>query len=152
MATLETIQLNYPHAPQANAIEAFNKVLPQIKSAILASRKHWDQHEPRMWSRVQELKDEELVGFTIEDDLYLVRSAPTTYGTIILGKIRIPAVNDDEGEGYVHVRIHDPPNRGTEDIIFHSIFTDEGTRDEDGQASVYRAVQTKERELEFFHE
>ena len=33
-----------------------------------------------------------------------MRSAPTTYGTIILGKIRIPAVKDDEGEGFIHVR------------------------------------------------
>jgi hypothetical protein len=30
---------------------------------------------------------------------------------IILGKIRLPAVHDELGEGFVHVRIHDPPNR-----------------------------------------
>jgi len=33
-----------------------------------------------------------------------VRSAATSYGNIILGKIKLPAVNDDEGEGFIHVR------------------------------------------------
>ena len=57
-----------------------------------------------MWSRVSSLSDSELVGFDLSSDLIQVRSAPTSYGTIILGKIRIPAVNDDLGEGFVHVR------------------------------------------------
>jgi hypothetical protein len=86
-----------------------------------------------MWKRAAGVSDHELANFTLEKDLVLVRSAPTSYGTIILGKIRIPAINDGLGEGFVHVRsasdsimssmaqspfsfdsdrrIHDPPNR-----------------------------------------
>lgn len=68
-------------------------------------------HMNRMWSRASGISDDDLVRFTIEKDLVEVRSGLTTYGTIILGKIRLPAVNDDLGEGFVHVRIHDPPDR-----------------------------------------
>lgn len=64
-----------------------------------------------MWSRAAGISDNDLVNFTIKDDLVEVRSGPTSYGTIIFGKIRLPAVNDDLGEGFMHVRIHDPPNR-----------------------------------------
>jgi len=67
--------------------------------------------------------------FPSQNDLVEVRSGATSYGTIIFGKIRLPAVKDEQGEGYVHVRcvllliidkwrlklpaprIHDPPNR-----------------------------------------
>jgi hypothetical protein len=105
-----------------------------------------------MWSRAAGISDEKLVGFTLKDDLVIVRSASVSYGTIILGKIRIPAINDAEGEGYIHVRIHDPPNRGNEDVKFHSIFTDEGKKNADGHPTTWRAVQTKETPLEFFNE
>ena len=57
-----------------------------------------------MWSRADGISNEDLVAFTIAEDLVECRSAPTSYGTIILGKIKLPAVNDAEGEGYVHVR------------------------------------------------
>jgi hypothetical protein len=131
-ATSEQINLNDAHPPRDNAITAFKVVVPAIKSAILKSRKDWDIHEPKMWSRAKGISDNRLVDFDIENDLVEVRSAATSYGTIILGKIRIPAINDNEGEGFVHVRsspafmsywgptilmnflpsrIHDPPNR-----------------------------------------
>jgi len=58
-----------------------------------------------MWSRAAHLSDAELTSFNIEDDLVEIRSVPTSYGVIILGKIRIPAINDEKGEGFVHVRI-----------------------------------------------
>lgn len=105
-----------------------------------------------MWSRAAGLSDHELTSFKIEEDLVLVRSAPVSYGTIILGKIRIPAVKDEEGEGFVHVRIHDPPNRGTEDVLFHSLFTDEGPKGADGHVIRWRAIQTDDVPLEFFNE
>jgi hypothetical protein len=152
MASNEQISLNDAHPPNANAIEAFNILLPTIKSEILKSRRHWDKHEPKMWSRAKGISDAELTNFTIEDDLVEVRSAGTSYGQIILGKIRIPAVNDEEGEGYVHVRIHDPPNRGRDDVLFHSLFTDEGNRDIDGRPTTWRAIQTNDVPLEFFNE
>ncbi|KAF5351641.1 hypothetical protein D9756_007544 [Leucocoprinus leucothites] len=74
MASTEQVDLNEPHAPRENAIEAFNAVLPQIKNEIIKSRKDWDKHEPRMWSRAAELSDDELTKFTIENDLISVRS------------------------------------------------------------------------------
>ncbi|KAF8348346.1 hypothetical protein F5887DRAFT_643089 [Amanita rubescens] len=152
MATAEILDFNNPHTPRENAIEAFNVVLHVIKSEVIKSRHHWNKHEPRMWSRAASLTDHELTDFTIKNDLVLVRSAATSYGTIILGKIRIPAVNDDEGEGFIHVRIHDPPNKGDEDVRFHSLFTDEGNRDVDGHPTTWRAIQTSGTPLEFFNE
>jgi hypothetical protein len=70
-----------------------------------------------MWSRAKHLSDEELAGFTFTKerskydkekhgsrgdggDLVLVDNAATSYGEVILGKIRIPAITD----GYIHVR------------------------------------------------
>ncbi|KAF5393423.1 hypothetical protein D9757_000773 [Collybiopsis confluens] len=152
MASSEEINLNEPHAPHPNSLEAFGRVINDIKKSVYLSRKDWDKHEPKMWARAAGISDKELVDFTLENDLIVVRSAAVSYGTIILGKIRIPAINDSEGEGYIHVRIHDPPNRGTEDVKFHSIFTDEGNKTADGQPTTWRAVQTKDTPLEFFNE
>jgi len=143
MATEETITLNPPHAPHPNAIEAFSAVLHTIKAEIIKSRHDWNIHERRMWSRASHLSDAELTAFNLSTDLAEIRSAVTSYGTIIFGKIRIPATKDELGEGFIHVRIHDPPNRGTEDVIFHSLFTDE---------KVWRAIQTEGTPLEFFNE
>jgi hypothetical protein len=64
-----------------------------------------------MWARAAGISDHDLVNFDIKKELVEVRAGPTAYGVIILGKIRLPAVNDDLGEGFVHVRIHDPPDR-----------------------------------------
>ncbi|KXN91060.1 hypothetical protein AN958_03127 [Leucoagaricus sp. SymC.cos] len=64
-----------------------------------------------MWSRAAGLSDGELTDFSIEKNLTEVRSGATSYGNIIFGKIQIPAINDAEGVGSIHVRIHDPPNR-----------------------------------------
>ncbi|RPD60053.1 hypothetical protein L226DRAFT_534996 [Lentinus tigrinus ALCF2SS1-7] len=152
MADAEQIDLNAPHAPTDKAFEAFEVVEHTIKSEILKSRHDWDKHEPRMWSRAQGVSNEDLVAFSIRDDVVEIRSAPTSYGTIILGKIRLPAINDAEGEGYIHVRIHDPPNRGTEDVVFHSLWTDEGNRDADGRPTTWRAIQNRDTPLEFFNE
>ncbi|RDB24770.1 hypothetical protein Hypma_007699 [Hypsizygus marmoreus] len=150
MATTETITLNAPHAPHENAIEAFTIILPTLKKAIIKSRHDWDKHEPKMWSRAAGLSNEALTKFDIKKDLVEIRSGVTAYGTVILGKIRIPAIKDDEGEGFIHVRIHDPPNRGAEDVIFHSLFTDE--RHKEGEPSIWRAIQTADTPLEFFNE
>ncbi|KAM5531584.1 hypothetical protein V8D89_014753 [Ganoderma adspersum] len=152
MASAEQVDLNAPHPPHENAIEAFISVEHTIKTEILKSRHHWEKHEPRMWSRAEGIPDHELVTFTIHKDLVEIRSGATSYGTIILGKIRLPAVNDAEGEGYIHVRIHDPPNRGAEDVLFHSLWTDEGNRDADGHPTTWRAIQNRDIPLEFFNE
>jgi hypothetical protein len=104
IASIEQLSFNAAHPPKQNAIEAFNAVLHTIKAEIVKSRHDWDKHEPRMWARVAGLSNHDLVNFTIEKDLVLVRSAWASYGTIILGKIRLPSVHDDLGAGYVHVR------------------------------------------------
>ncbi|KDQ53455.1 hypothetical protein JAAARDRAFT_39139 [Jaapia argillacea MUCL 33604] len=152
MASAEEVILNAPHSPPTKAIEAFHEVVHDIKAAIIASRHHWNKHEPKMWSRATGITDHELVAFDIAKDLVQCRSGPTSYGTIIFGKIRLPAVNDEEGEGFVHVRIHDPPNRGIDDIKFHSLFTDEGNRNAEGHPTTWRAIQTIDTPLEFFNE
>ncbi|KAH7344844.1 hypothetical protein B0J17DRAFT_624129 [Rhizoctonia solani] len=155
----DTVALSEPHPPTSRAIEAFNQVLPKIKLAVTSSRRDWNLHEPRMWARASGLSDNELTKFVIEDDLIEVRAGSTAYGTIVLGKIRISGIKDEEGEGFIHVRIHDPPNKallgalqGTDDVIFHSLFTDEGNRDADGRPTTFRAIQTRETPLEFFNE
>ncbi|KAI0066092.1 hypothetical protein BV25DRAFT_1849665 [Artomyces pyxidatus] len=152
MATEETVTFNAPHAPHPNALEAFHTVQHAIKAAIVKSRHDWDKHEPRMWSRAASLSDAELTTFNLNHDLVEIRSGPTSYGTILLGKIRIPAVHDDLGEGFIHVRIHDPPNRGTEDVVFHSLFTDEGHKDAEGHPKTWQAIQPADVPLEFFNE
>ncbi len=43
-------------------------------------------------------------------------------------------------------------NQGTEDVVFHSLFTDEGNRDEEGRPTTWRAIQTRDTPLEFFNE
>ncbi|KIJ67949.1 hypothetical protein HYDPIDRAFT_173679 [Hydnomerulius pinastri MD-312] len=145
--TLPHLTLNDPHKPHQNAIDAFKHVLHEIKHAIRESRRTYA--EPMMWSRAAGLSDHQLVDFEIEKDLVLVRAAVVSYGTIILGKIRIPAVNDELGEGYVHVRIHDP---GEKEVTFHSILTLEDNRDADGHPHLWRAVQPDDYPLEFFNE
>jgi hypothetical protein len=151
-ASEEQLNFNDAHAPKENALEAFTLVLPKIKYELIKSRHDWDAHEPRMYSRLQGISDEEFTSFDLTKDLVQVRSASTTYGQIVLGKIRIPAVRDAQGEGFVHVRIHDPPNKGTEDVTFHSIFTDEIRENIGDQPSDYRAIQVAEKPLEFFNE
>lgn len=103
-ASEEQLSFNDPHSPSANALEAFSVVERIIKEEIVKSRHHWDKHEPRMWSRAARIPDHELTDFNFREDLVLVSSAATTYGTIILGKVRVPAIDDDQGPGFIHVR------------------------------------------------
>jgi len=42
--------------------------------------------------------------------------------------------------------------QGTQDITFHSIFTDEGNRDQDGHPTTWRAIQSIDTPLAFFNE
>lgn len=74
----------------------------------MTQRATWRLHHSsgrRMWSRASKVSDADLVNFTIKKDLVEVRAGATSYGTIVLGKIRIPALTTtEEGEGFVHVR------------------------------------------------
>lgn len=103
LASTDTVTLNPPHPPQPRAIEAFKEgkaitaarqvydnfqplgtssVLPKIQLAIISSRRDWNNHEPRMWSRASGLDDAVLTSFEIENDLVEVRAGGTAYGTI----------------------------------------------------------------------
>lgn len=75
IATAEVVTLNPPHKPHPNAIQAFDKILPTIKSEIIKSRHQWNKHEPKMWSRAQGISDQEITNFTIENELVLVSGA-----------------------------------------------------------------------------
>jgi hypothetical protein len=104
-ASEESLSFNKPHRPAENALELFSTgLVTTIKHEIIKSRRDWNAHEPKMWSRAAHLSDHDLTHFSIDKDLVLVSSAVTSYGTIVLGKIRIPAINDDQGEGFIHVR------------------------------------------------
>ncbi|KAJ6499107.1 hypothetical protein C8R45DRAFT_925770 [Mycena sanguinolenta] len=107
--------------------------------------------------------------------------AETSYGPMIFGKIRIRAIKldsagelvpsevkkdahgkievemknghiDDDKLGFIHVRIHDPPGEGIENVKFHSLFTDEGHDALGDDNGYYRAIQVNSKPLEFFNE
>ncbi|ORY69448.1 hypothetical protein BCR35DRAFT_308038 [Leucosporidium creatinivorum] len=147
MADSTSVELNAEHSPKPNAVRAFGVVNQQIKHEWIKLRHHWDKHEPRMFASAKDLSDQQLAEWDLEKDLVAIRAGSTAYGTIIFGKIRIPALED----GYVHVRIHDGTEKGQDDVVFHSIFTDE-IRNEEGKIIDYRAVQSGEKALEWFSE
>lgn len=102
-ASEEQIVFTDTHKPHPNSVEAFSVVLPEIRTAIVRSRREWDEHEPRMWARATGISDHQLIGdINLERDLVLVRSGETTYGRILLGKLRV-GTNDNDA-GYIHVR------------------------------------------------
>lgn len=96
--------LSDARAPTAEDIAVFESVDKEIKHEIRKSRHHWNKHEPRMWQRASGLTDEQLLEFSLATDLVLVRSGEVAYGKIFFGKIKIPAISDDQGEGFIHVR------------------------------------------------
>ncbi|KAJ7680518.1 hypothetical protein DFH06DRAFT_1278526 [Mycena polygramma] len=172
MATLEQLDFSPPHPPKERAAEAFEHVAHEIKAAIVASRRDWDKHEPKMWALASQTSDHDLTHFTIKNDLVVVRSAVASYGNILLGKIRIRAIKldsagqlvpgevekdphgeiDDDKLGFIFVRIHDSPGDGVENVKFHSLFTEEGKDKEGHNNGVYRAIQLNSTPLEFFNE
>jgi len=147
MASKEEVSLNEPHKPQDNAIEAFKNVEHDIKEGIRKSMERWSHHEPRMWERAAGISEHDLLNFHVnKENLVLVRSGLTSYGTVIFGKIKLPKIDD----AFVHVRIQDPPGEGVQNMIFHSIFLNIGERDADGHAQYYRAIQTDDTPLDWF--
>lgn len=107
IASEETVSFSAPHAPHENAIKAYGNVLDNIKQAVEENRELW-RATPEMWSRAEGITTDKLLGDLTADSIgkYLVeiRSGPTSYGTILLGKIKIPNFKDDLGEGFLHVR------------------------------------------------
>ncbi|KAF8308198.1 hypothetical protein DL93DRAFT_2087204 [Clavulina sp. PMI_390] len=143
MADAESVTLNAPHAPRPAAKEAFEKIKRKVAEEVIKSRHDWDKHEPRMWARAKGLSDSELTSFDVERDLVEVRTGETPYGTLIFGKIHIPAVSDDQGKGFIHVRIHHTPGDAEDQVKFHSLRTEE---------SIWTAVLPDSFPLDFFNE
>lgn len=90
------------------------------------------------------LDNEQLTNFSA-DDLRSVRVAQSAYGIHIFGKVRLPEL-PESGPAYIHVRFF--IGGGDEPAKLHSIHTEE--RDEAGGGKTYRAVFTKDDELEWF--
>ncbi|KAG1770487.1 hypothetical protein EDD22DRAFT_866244 [Suillus occidentalis] len=103
-ASEEQIVLDDAHVPGEDAKNAFDEVAEAIKESIKKSRRSWKiHHESSMWARAAGLSDDELTSFS-RDDLVQVRNGQASYGHVIFGKLRLPAVNDKLGEGFIHVR------------------------------------------------
>ncbi|KAE8233939.1 hypothetical protein CF326_g1022 [Tilletia indica] len=158
MASAEDIKLSAEHPPTERAIAAFTTIESKIKSQIIKSRSDWNKHEPRMWAATEGLNEEQLSDWSAAKDLVGIRAGSVSYGVIIFGRIRIPALSSP---GYVFVRIFDPSDeaRSDRDVEFHSLFTNEirnpATADEPGKENEivdYRAIQTDDDKLEFFNE
>ncbi|KNF03423.1 hypothetical protein PSTG_03364 [Puccinia striiformis f. sp. tritici PST-78] len=154
MATEATLEkpLNDAHPPNEHAFQLFDNCAATIRHELIKLRHHWDKHEPRMFSRAGSILDQDLGHFNINEDLTLIRAGMTSYGSVVFGKIRLPAVRDDEGEGFIHVRLHDPPGEGNQDAIFHSILTDEIKDTDTGHITSYKAIMRKEDPLVWFNE
>ena len=52
------------------------------------------------------LTDAQLADFDVGRDLVGVRTAETSYGVIVFGKVRVP-LRDGEGQAFIHVRCVD---------------------------------------------
>jgi len=144
--------LNEPHPPNERGVQLFQNCASTIRNELVKLRHHWDKHEPRMFARAASISDHDLCRFNIPDHLELIRAGKTSYGDVVLGKIRLPALNDAEGNGFIHVRLHDPPGEGNHDVIFHSILTDEVKDPNSGHITSYRAIMRKDDPLMWFNE
>lgn len=80
MADATSLELTPAHVPSAKAVSAFEKLSSRISQELVRSRKHWDAHEPRMYSRVADIPDAQ---FAQLGDLVAVRAGQTAYGTIV---------------------------------------------------------------------
>ncbi|KAH9819234.1 hypothetical protein DFH28DRAFT_1022848 [Melampsora americana] len=166
MTTEDTLTrpLNETHSPDERGLQLFDHLSSKIKHELIRLRHHWDNHEaahgmffqkiswsqPRMFARSQGVSDHDLVDFDIKHDLVSIRSGQTSYGTVVFGKIRIPAVKDQDGVGFIHVRVHDPPGNEMSDVILHAILTEEVK--ENGSTVDYRAIMRQDDPLTWFDE
>ena len=79
MADANSVPLSEPHSPKPATLEAFKTAFHDIKNGFHKARKHWDEHEPEMFSRVKGFTDHELLeGVNVEKDLVQVRIGETS--------------------------------------------------------------------------
>ncbi|KAJ4008332.1 hypothetical protein NW766_009324 [Fusarium irregulare] len=131
MATAETVDLGPAHPPKEDSIVAFEQILPELKKKLVHLRHDYNNHD--------------LVGFSA-DEFEQVRVATSAYGIHLFGKLRIPAMTDPSGPAYIHFRVF--IGGGDEPPKLHSIHTEE--REDSSGGKTYRAVFTKNDELEWF--
>ncbi|KAI5810102.1 hypothetical protein DFH27DRAFT_538103 [Peziza echinospora] len=137
MATAETVELGPPHFPKEGSITAFNALLPQIRKKLIVMRHKHGKHDKDYFASVAHLTDHELESFDASN-LEEVRVGTTAYGIHILGKVRLPKVEDS----YIHVRLYVGEEDGQKVYKLHSIYLDK-----DG-----RVVLPKAEELAWFNE
>ncbi|KIK44603.1 hypothetical protein CY34DRAFT_79521, partial [Suillus luteus UH-Slu-Lm8-n1] len=154
-ASEEQIVLDDAHVPGEDAKNAFDEVAEAIKESIKKSRRSWKiHHESSMWARAAGLSDDELTSFS-RDDLVQVRNGQASYGHVIFGKLRLPAVNDKLGEGFIHhfllIHYSSHVNRqGSSGWKLHAIHHLTASFDEDGHPHSWRAIHPHNYPLEFF--
>ncbi|KAI8630399.1 hypothetical protein F5Y19DRAFT_474182 [Xylariaceae sp. FL1651] len=141
-ATADTVNLGPPHPPKEESLKAFAEVEADLKKKLLHLKHTYLKHEPEYFAPVQHLSDSDLTSFG-PADVESVRVAQSAYGIHVFGKVRIPAMPDN-GPAYLHVRVFvsDEPAK------LHSIHTEE--REEPDGGKKYRAIFTKDDELEWF--
>ncbi|KAK7426860.1 hypothetical protein QQZ08_006606 [Neonectria magnoliae] len=144
LASAETVDLGPAHPPKEDSIACFTEIFPELKKQLVHIRHDHDKHEPEYFAAVKHLSNSELAGFSV-DDVESVRVAESAYGIHLLAKLRIPALPAD-GPAYIHFRAFiggkDEPAK------LHSIHTEEKDDSEGGKT--YRAIFTKDDELEWF--
>ncbi|RSL70530.1 hypothetical protein CEP54_001716 [Fusarium duplospermum] len=144
MATAETVDLGPAHPPKEDAISAFEQILPELKKNLIHLRHEYSKHETEYFEAAKHLSDHDLAGFG-PDNFESVRVATSAYGIHLFGKLRIPALSED-GPAYLHFRAF--IGGGDEPAKLHSIHTEE--RDDPNGGKTYRAIFTKDDELEWF--
>ncbi|KAF5632468.1 hypothetical protein F52700_6455 [Fusarium sp. NRRL 52700] len=144
-ATAETVDLGPVHPPKEDSITAFEQILPELKKTLVHLRHDYNKHEPEYFAAAEHLSDQDLVGFSA-DDFEAVRVATSAYGIHLFGKLRIPALPDPSGPSYIHFRVF--IGGGDEPPKLHSIHTEE--REDPSGGKTYRAIFTKNDELEWF--
>lgn len=84
MADANTVPLSAAHQPKQASVAAFKTALPEIKNTFHKLRKRWDEHEPRMFSRVIGHTDHELLEpVDVEKDLVEVRTGESAYPCVL---------------------------------------------------------------------
>jgi len=143
MATAETVDLGPAHAPKEESFHAFNQIETDLKKLLQHTRHEHNKHEPEYFAATSKLSDEQLTSFSA-DDLTEVRTALTSYGLHLFGKVQLKALDD----GYIQFRAFVPTPGSSEVVKLHSIHTEE-TEHPDGNRT-YRAIFSKNDPLKWF--
>ena len=152
MADPTSVPLSDAHTPKPAAIRAFETSLHDIKNEFHKARKRWDEHEPKMFARVQGFTDHELLeGLNMEDDLVQVRTGESAYviscvamsnfryGLHLFGKIKLKKVDD----AYIQVRLFVTEK----EVKVHCIH-----KEEDTSHGIFNAIFRQTDPLEWFNE